>query len=303
MSTIKNDTDVSTIYLEKQFEEIDAKVASQPIRPNTFRDILNVTMTANPARTEHTFTVMERMGKASFIRTSSDNVNRVAEIARQESIYSNQVGIDLYIGNDELAEAIRLGEPLEASRALSCRQAIEEELEQLVASGHTHANPYGLINQPLAPIVTNVSGDLTDPAITGAVALKVFTDVYEEMENSSYGLVSPDTLLLPRLVYSHLMWLKMNPGQDNVTVMDELRMRYPNLTIKKWWHAEGAGALGVNRAVMFKNDPEIITHLMARDITRDKFHEVPHEKYTRYIAKTFGVYLKNTTGIRYIEDV
>ena len=28
MSTIKNDTDVSTIYLEKQFEEIDAKVSS-----------------------------------------------------------------------------------------------------------------------------------------------------------------------------------------------------------------------------------------------------------------------------------
>ena len=302
--TYKNDAaDVQSIYLEKQFEEIDKSVAEQPMKPNSFRGILNITKTSNPAKTEHTFEVKQRIGKASFVRSSADNVNRVAEVAKRESIYSNTVAVDLYMDNDELDEAIRLGENLEASRAITCREAIEVELETLVAKGHSHANPYGLINQPLATITTNALGDLTDGAITGAQALKVFTDIYEAMENDSHMTVSPDTLLLPRQLYSHLKSLKINPGQDNTTVLGELQLRYPNLLIKKWYHAEGAGALGVNRAVMFQNDPKIITHLMAKDIVRDEFVKLPHERYTRYIAKTFGVYLKNTMGIRYIEDV
>ena len=306
---IKTDQELNTLYVEEQTKTAKMAYTLKPIIPNSYKDIINITMQDDEDDDVAEFRMYDLHGQASYIRQGQDKTHRVGETLKVENFYSHTLGIDVYIGDSEISKARKRGLPLSKIRIEAAYRAIDKSLESLIAIGDPLANSEGLVNQSALTPTLLVPNQNKMAALSrlGIDCYYAIADAIEDMENDSYGVSTPNTMLLPFKTLSYLKRVHLNPGQNSETALTRLQSEYPNIRFKKWRFCDGNGldaALApANRAVLYQDDEEKITHRVGHLHKNTKFQQNFHEQASRFMYKTFGLIVLDETAIRYLDDV
>ena len=221
------------------------------------RSFVPVSNQANPGALEVTYRQFDRRGQARLTAPGAIDVPRVdvlgTEFPRPVRMATAAYGWHLM----EIRQAAMAGRPLDTRKAAATRRAVEEVVDEDAFAGTPDfVIASGFINEPniTIDVATGVWSTLTADQIIADVSAMV-----QGIIGDTNGVEIPDTLILPPAQWALISTLPRST-QSDTTVMQFLMASFPMITAVEWWHRlTGAGAGGVDRAVVYKRSPDILT--------------------------------------------
>lgn len=144
-------------------------------------------------------------------------------------------------------------------RSRICREAIDRDLNNLVATGESRMGVAGIFNLPDTQVqLTTASGKKHDGTSGAASPSEIISD-WKAIYPLFNQVEEPDTVVMPRLVYAHYSMTNMDATYhaNDKSVLEWLKMMWP--FIKKWeWTDENdsSGQGGAPCTLIYRKDPE-----------------------------------------------
>jgi len=186
------------------------------------------------------------------------------DVSKVENIIKVHTIADKYSYTfQELREAAAAKVPLTDKRRVAAVRAIDTKLDRVAWFGDADHNIQGLVSYPGITEVT-IPNDGTNASKlwstkTAELILRDVTLMVSGIRTATNDVEIGDTLLLPSTVYTAIGGRVMNTANgSNVTILSFLQQNLKPLgimTVAAIPELNGAGAGGVNRMMLYKNDP------------------------------------------------
>lgn len=222
----------------------------------------------------YVYIVYDTVGEAKIISNGATDLPRVDMNGREVPGKVYTIG-DAYGWNVfEMKEANRIGVPLSAMKAKAARDAIERQIDKMLASGTTdsqtglNTNVTGLINN--ADVVANGITSFTawTKATSPDTVANELNDFAASIVTATKQKIIPDTVLLPTPRFKVAAELRMGTSSD-VTVLQWVLKTSPYIkNVAQWYRLDGAGASGKDRAIAYKRDPAVLEAVVPQQFTQ-----------------------------------
>ncbi len=263
MSRILSNLDAGeSIFFQRELEQVKARsydVVYAELRARQF-----IPASPEPADTAAetiTYRQFDRVGVAKIIASYADDLPRADVSGSEFSSSVKALGASYGYNLQEVRAAARANRPLPQMRANAARKAIEEQIDIILANGHTVSGLAGFLNQSNVPAATVAAPGGTTTWADKAAAdpdriIADVTDMLSDMVQLTKGAEMPDTLLLPISQFMLISTTRL-VDRDN-TVLEFIKQKFPMLTTIDHWHRlTNAGAGGaVDRMVMYKKSAD-----------------------------------------------
>lgn len=294
-------------YFSRQLEVIKRKVYETKYEDLRAREFVP-TNTSYPAGTKAiTWREANHVGMAKIINSYGEDLPRVEVYGTENSSVVKSTGVSYGYSVDEARTQQLAGDDLPARKAVATRRAHEELVDRIIAKGDAANNLkgfLGLANAQLYTVPNGGGGTSPWPTKTPAEIVKDLVTAWTTMRTNTRAKEVPNMLLLPDAAYTHIATTEWT-AESNMSIMEYIQklpiMR--GITIDTWFELTGAGAGSVNRAVLYKRDPDVLEH--AEPLP---FLQHPEEKrLLEYVVpcegKTGGVICFVPMAIMYIDGV
>lgn len=139
-----------------------------------------------------------------------------------------------------------------SDKAAATREALDRNLENLIASGSANTTLRGLFsaNAPF-PLLAAGNGNWEGSPGTDAANIRAdFLQAYNRVHEQSSGVETPDTALFPQSTFTFLSTTPMSTtGDPRFTILEHLKAAYPS--IKRWdWVRQNTTDL-----LLYRNHP------------------------------------------------
>lgn len=254
---------------------------------------------ANEGSVQVTYRQFTEVGTAKFISHNSKDVPRVdvngVEFPRPVRWPAASYGWTIM----DVKAAAMANINLQPRRAATARRAVERLVDLTVFSG-----------APLEGIATGWANDTNitiDPAAgvwsaaTADVIISEVSDMLQGIVGDSLGEEQPNVLVLPDPQWAVIATLPRSTNSDK-TVLKFIEEAF-DISIEKWHRLTGAGAGGVNRAVLYDRSPNILTHEMPMAFTQIPVQEQGLEFVVNALAATAGTAWYYPLAGRYLDGI
>lgn len=201
------------------------------------------------------------VGVAKIVADFANDFPRVDVFGKEKIIKVRSLGDAYGYSIKEIRRSQKAGNRLETRRALTARRAIDELVNKLAWLGDADYNIQGFINYPgITEYVTPVGAGAgtTWASKTSTEILADVAGMLNAVIETTNGREVPDTLILPIAQYNLLAFTPLGDNKDK-TILTFIRENYPQIRTIDWvQELKGAGAMGVDRAMMYTRSP---THL------------------------------------------
>ena len=215
-----------------------------------------------------TYQQFDRVGQAKIIKPGATDLPRVDVTGLEFTRPVRWGGVSYGYNLIEIRQAMMAGRPLDSRKAAAARRAQEELVDEVAAIG---APDYGIATGFLNN--ASVTIDAATGNWSGLTADQIIADIstmWQGMVTATLGIESANTLLLPDAQHALIATLPRAATSDT-TVLEFVLRTFPGLqAIEPWYRCDGAGAGGVDRAVLYRRDP---MHLV-QDIPNE-FEQLP----------------------------
>lgn len=292
-----------TAFVERQLTAVKTTVYNV-LYPDLLAKKFVPLATDIPASADnYVYLVYDTVGEAKVIENGATDLPRVdilgKEIAGKVYTIGDSFGWNVY----ELQEANRISVPLSAQKAMAARDAIERQVDYMLALGRTASQTglsvTGLINN--ADVIANGITAFTNwtAATPPATIVAEITGFINSVVTSTKQKLIPDTLLLPTTRFGIIASMPMGTPSDT-TVLQWLLSTSPYLKgVEQWYRLNNAGAANKDRAVLYKRDP-----LILEGVVPQEFQQFPSELQSLNVvtpctARCGGVKIYQPSGVLY----
>jgi hypothetical protein len=263
-------------FFERELESVKARSYDVKYPELKARTLIPVDNSEDPAADTVKYEQYDRVGVAKFVSSYSTDFPRVDVKGKEFRSAIKSIGDSFGYSVMEIRKAKMANKPLEQRKANAARKAVEEQLDTVAAIGNDENGLLGLLNQPNAlghTIAAGVSTDTEWSEKTPDEIIKDFTDIVNYMRDQTKGVEAPDTVLIPDAQYGIIATTPRSALSDT-TILDFILKTNPWIrSIEPWFKLKGAGALGVDRMVAYKRDPDALQLIIPQE-----FEQFPPEQ-------------------------
>ncbi len=299
-----------SVWFSRQLEYVDRQIYETVFPENKSRTLIPTAQGIPDWAKVYTWRMFERFGKAKIVANMADDIPRADHSGVEGSKIIKPVtasyGWDIF----EVKAAAATQMPLDALKATAARFAIESEIDRILAVGDTTHGLDGLMTLDNTTDFTATTKD--GGGLTWAVATpdEIVADVFGAISNiigtmkSAGGPVfSRFTIVLPISQYALIAQRRMGGGSDQ-TILRFMLANSPWIeAIEPWFHAEGAGAGGTDRMVIFPRNPLVIAGIVPMEFTTQPPDQRNLEFVVNCLATTGGVVVRYPLAVAYVDGI
>lgn len=181
------------------------------------------------------------------------NVNKVVTVAKAFK-YSRQ---------DVRTAAMQGLFGLVAEKSMACREAHDQDLNQLIRNGSNDGSIPGLYRHPGIAVVPATTGNWATASAANIEA--DFAAAISQMMTNNKGLHQPNTALFPIAIWHRVRTLRSSTATD-ISVLQYLQDKFPEIT--RWDFEDGllgqadTGSTTANSVFLYRNDPSVLRAIM-----------------------------------------
>ena len=223
-----------------------------------------------------TYRTYDMSGSAKIINNYAKDLPRVDIAATETTVPVQVLGDSFAYTIREINQSRLTGVPLDAKRGMAARRALEQKLNSIAFSGDSAGNLTGLFTDSNVPRGDAPNGAGSNPEWSTKTAAEILTDVnrgFREVFQDSKGVHRANKMAVDTEHWSYLMETPLGADYQQ-TIASWLVQHSPWLTslddIIHCVELDGAGAAGVDVAVFFQQDPEMLQFELVDDV---RFHE------------------------------
>lgn len=318
MSTIIRLDAAESRYFSRQQESIDRTTYKAVYPENQARSFLPVVADVDEYAAAYTWRMTERVGRAKVGGSSSDDMPRVDVFGTEKTVNITEITASYGFSILEIQRAAKAGTNLDSERGTACRESIEDEIDLILASGHTAKGFKGLLN--LASTLTYTLATKRAGGKTWAVATpdeiladlngmasyviqqqKAAIDALRANGDANAKMFTNLEVVMPVSQYMLIATLSLGDGRSDTVLSYILRTSPVIKKISAWWRAAGAGDTATDRIVMYANNSKVLGALVPMEYrTFD-----PQQKNLDYVvpamARTGGVICRYPFAVCYAD--
>lgn len=253
-----------TAFLARQLEEIRAKSYDIKYAPLDAVSFLPVDTSIDPGVEAVTYRQYEMFGMAKIVADYANDFPTANVVAREFTSKVKSLGASYQYSIQEMRAASFSGVPLEQRKANAARRAIDQLHNTLARVGSSGDGLLGFLNQSNTTSFTVPNG----AAGTATWSTKTPDEIVADMHDIANGIVTstkgvevPDTILLPLAQHQLIASRRMGDGSDTTILAFFLATSPWIKQVLPWHELDGAGALGVDRMVCYRKDPDALQYI------------------------------------------
>lgn len=263
MSHNFQDAQAALGFVISQTTHVEQQVNETVYPDIQYPQLIPVDTSANPLAQTVTYFSSDKFGAAKWINGNADDIPLAGTEKSKHETSVYEAGIGYGYGWLEVRRAMMLGQSLQADDAMAARRAYEEMVDRVALKGDAEKGFQGLINNSSVDAASAPTGDWGG---TGTTSDDVLNDVNSALLAVGTGTLYTsvaDTLLLSFDKMNFLATTRL--GDTETTLLRFLRenntytaMTGRPLTIRGVRGLETAGALGTQRMVAYRRDPQVL---------------------------------------------
>jgi len=247
-----------TGFIARQLEYVMAQVERVEYGPNLALQFIPLDTSVPEGAREYSYDQWDHIGLAKIITNYADDLPQAEAFAKRFTAVVKDLGIAYGFSTSDL-RAIQFSRGrLNDERAMAAREALDNAIDQLAATGNSAHGLEGFLNNsnvtPTAPAI-GTWDDSTTPT-------EFFQDL-NKLQNAIVAgtrtLYKPDTVLFSTHDYNLL--LRPIGADFNTTILKAWLAQSPYVkNADQWPLLDTAGADGAHsRMVMYKRDPRVVS--------------------------------------------
>ena len=200
----------------------------------------------------------DAVGVAKIVSDYANDYPRVDIGGEEHTSPIKEIGDSYGYSIKEIRRAQKAGVSLDAKKAEAARRAIDEKQDSIAWKGDAKGKLPGFINNPNITEYVAVNGAGGSKLWANKTADEIVADfaaIISAAPESTNGIESPDTVILPLSLYNKLQNTPYGSNRDK-TILQFIRENYPQITRIDWvQELVGAGAGNTNRVMAYARDP------------------------------------------------
>ena len=253
------------LFFARELEHVRAKSYDIKYADRKIRQLVPVDNSVDPGAEVVTYSQYDRVGVAKLIASYANDLPRADVKGKQFSVEVKGLGSSYGYSVQEIRAARLAGKPLEQRKADAARQAIEDLIDQIGASGNAATGLIGLLNIANAQTYTITAGAGGQTRWNFGATPKTGLEVIKDLNSGVHTIVTvtkeaekPDTVLLPTSQYAYVASTPLQTGSDT-TILDFFLKNSPYIKqVESWEKLAGAGAGATDRMVVYRRDPDAL---------------------------------------------
>ena len=221
-------------------------------------NIFPVTSEARSFDQYYVWELMDFVGKAKIVSDYADDLPSVDAVAAVNTTPIFTLGDSYHYSVLELDAAINLNRPLQQSKGIAARRAIDALVNDLTIYGDDFYNIKGLLTNDSIPEVAPIVGVGGSTLWSAKTAQEILTDLNNLVQfiiTNSKNVERPNRIALSNNSYG-ILQNTLTTAVGGVSVLEFFRSTHPYIEdIIPMWELDGAGPGGTNMAIAFNNDP------------------------------------------------
>jgi len=247
-----------TAAFARQLEYIYARTFDVRYAELKARRYIPVDNSVDPGAEFYTYRQWDQFGMAKLIANYADDLPRVDVLAKEYPAPIHSLGSSYGYSIQDLRRAAMAGSQLDSKRAMACRRANEQAVDEIAAFGDADAGLGGFTNHANVPII-----GADNAPWSSATPLEIIADLNKLVNSivtATLETFTPDTVILDTASFQIMNTTPMSTtGDADKTILRFWLDNNPYVrNVDQWVKLTDAGAGGVTRIVAYKRDPEVL---------------------------------------------
>lgn len=259
------------IFFARELENIAKELYNKQYPELKGRSLVASKSDMHPATEMHTYRTFDFVGRAKRITDHASDLPAVSTFGAEVSQRIDTYGDSFRYTKMEIAAANMMGRSLDSSLAFAARQALEQTLDDIVASGDSDAGLSGLLSLAAASgleYTLPADGDTSSKLWSLKTPDQILRDcngMRTKVSVDSKGVESVKRMVFPIGLYNRMESTPRASGSD-MSILNWLKSNMPGIEIMSWERLADAGAAGVDRILGYNPDPSKVHLLMPQDV-------------------------------------
>ncbi len=295
-----------SIFFKRELEYVKAGSYDIPFRANKAVSLFPVDTSAGPAATEITYRRYNKVGTAKFIADYSHDFPRVDVYGTEYTVKPKDIGDSYGYSIPEIRRAAKAGRPLEAQRAITAREIIENKIDDVAWNGDTTHNLNGFINYPGITeytVASGTSGSYEWSAKTSDEILADMNGAVNAVVEATNGIELPDTMLLPLAQFNIINQKRLADNSDETVLSYFMKTNRYIKRIEWIVDLKEAGASGADRGMVFVNDSQHLTLELPAPFESFEPDKLGLEYVIPCMARTAGMIIYRPASVAYFDGI
>lgn len=288
-------------FFARELEIIQTKTYDIRYPELKHRQFCPTTGESNGGADTTTYRQYDEVGRAKFISDNADDLPNVDVKGEEFTRPYRMMGVSYGWNYKELKRSQMTGRSLDGRRANTARNVIEELLDYTACFGSPiHGIVDGFLNNAAIP---SQAAAAAWNGLAADLIIKDVADGVSRIHDLTKGIWMPDTVLLPLTPYVFIA-TKPRSTTSDTTILDFILKSFPMIKkIEPWYRLATAGAGSASRMVIYKRDPDVLSH----EIGQEFLQLAPQERGLRTIvpciAETAGVQIPQPKAIDFTDGI
>lgn len=298
------------IFFARELEQIRARSYDIKYAERKIRMLVPVDNSVDPGAEVVTYSQYDRVGVAKIISSYAEDLPRADVKGKQFSVTVKGLGSSFGFSVQEIRAARMAGKPLDARKADAARQAIEDKIDSIGASGDAATGLVGLLNIANAQTYTITAGAGGQTTWNTGATPKTGLEVIKDMNSAVHTIVTttkeaekPDTMLLPVDKYAYIASTPLQAGSDTTILQFFLRNSPYIKAVEPWEKLTGAGAGPTNRMMVYRRDPDALQLVIPQEFESFPPEQEGLNSIIACHARTAGVQCYYPLSVLYADGI
>lgn len=250
-------------FFQRELEHVKSNTYDVKYAELKARRLFPLNPDVDPGATKITYQQYDGFGIGKIISNYADDLPRVDLKGKEFSSPVKELGAAYAYTIKEIRSSNMVGKRLDQRRASFARRAVSQAENKIAFIGDSATGLPGFLTNPNIPTVSiPADGTGSSKAWSAKTPAQIIRDlnlVANSVPANTKGIEVPDTLLLPLEQYTYIA---STPRSDNsdTTILKYFLGNNPFIKQVEWVNElADAGGNGIDRAVAYRRDPEVLT--------------------------------------------
>jgi hypothetical protein len=293
-------------YVARQLEHIRQGVIDADFPPLKAAGIVPFDTSPDDGAENYTVTYANRAGRARISKDMRGIIPSVDLDVGQKTFPIFSILLSYGYTLQEVRAAMRERKPLQADRAMRCRQQIAMEVDEIALLGYTDAGLKGLFNLAGTDTYATPAGASASKAWSSKTPTEILADwngSVSQVVVTTLEIEVPDTSVLPTSVFEDVTTRRVGDGTSDV-IATYFKRNNPHIEMVESSHKleSNTGWTG-KRMVNFKKDPLKVAMILPIPFEQLSPKVEPTETTIVCHARTAGVVAHRPKSIIYVDEI
>jgi hypothetical protein len=251
-----------TAFFQRELEVVKAKTYDVKYPELKVRRLIPASFEAGAGAESIVYQQYDQVGMAKIISSYASDLPRADIVGKEFTAKIKSLGAAFGYSIQEIRSANMAGKPLQSRKANAAKRAIMQLEQRIAYFGDASTGLIGFLNNPNVTQTTVPNGVSASPLWSNKTPDEILLDL-NGMANfiveSTNGVEIPNTILLPLAQYNYIKSTARSAQSDKTILQYFLENNGYIQTVEWVNELKAAGVAGVDLAVCYRKDPDVLT--------------------------------------------